>query len=109
MNEPEGILRELKSIPREQLSRADQVDAALLAKRLEFQIWKQLELREWSWNPLIYTGLSGTSIYSLMARDFAPVDIRLKNVVHFRASTRILFGAYRDGETMPTTSRLCVQ
>ncbi len=76
-----GILRELNSIPREQLSRADQVDAALLAKRLEFQTWKQLELREWSWNPLIYTGLSGTSIYSLMARDFAPVDIRLKNVI----------------------------
>ena len=75
------VLQELNSIPREKLSRADQVDASLLAKRLEFQIWKQEELREWAWNPLIYTGLSGTSIYSLMARDFAPVQTRLKSVI----------------------------
>jgi len=75
------VLTELNSIPRKKLSRPDQVDAALLAKRLEFLVWKQEELREWAWNPLIYTGLSGTSIYSLMARDFAPVQTRLQSVI----------------------------
>ena len=36
-------------------------------------------MQEWAWNPLIYTNLAGSSIYGLMARDFAPVETRLKN------------------------------
>jgi uncharacterized protein (DUF885 family) len=37
------------------------------------------ELREWEWNPLIYTGLAGDSIYGLMAREFAPAAERVRN------------------------------
>ena len=70
----------LEIIPKGKLSRAYQVDAALLDNRLRSGIWRIEELQEWSWNPLRYTGLAGGAIYSLMAREFAPVEERLMNV-----------------------------
>jgi len=73
-------IEELEIIPKGELSRAYQVDAALLDNRLRSEIWRIEELQEWSWNPLRYTGLAGGAIYSLMAREFAPVEERLINV-----------------------------
>ena len=73
-------IEELEIIPKRELSRAYQVDAALLDNRLRSGIWRIEELQEWSWNPLNYTGLAGGAIYSLMAREFAPVEERLMNV-----------------------------
>ena len=70
----------LEIIPKGKLSRAYQVDAALLDNRLRSGIWRIEELQEWSWNPLRYTALAGGAIYSLMAREFAPVEERLMNV-----------------------------
>lgn len=37
------------------------------------------ELREWAWNPLYYVNISGSAIYGLVARDFAPIETRLIN------------------------------
>jgi uncharacterized protein (DUF885 family) len=36
-------------------------------------------LRRESWDPQLYTGLAGSAIYSLMARDFAPLPDRLRS------------------------------
>jgi uncharacterized protein (DUF885 family) len=63
-----------------QLSRAHQVDARLLASRLEFDAWALTDLQDWAWNPTLYTDIAGGSIYSLMSRDFAPLPDRLRNV-----------------------------
>lgn len=76
----ETLLAQLESIPRAELSRPNQVDAALLRNRLEGELWRQRELEEWAWNPTWYTGLAGGAVYSLMARDFAPVAERLVHV-----------------------------
>ena len=73
------FLDELSRIPRESLSRANQVDAALLDHQLRFDLWQLEQLREWAWNPLLYTKLSGSAIYGLMARDFAPLGQRLNH------------------------------
>ncbi|MGI9235860.1 MAG: DUF885 domain-containing protein [Woeseiaceae bacterium] len=70
----------LKSIDREQLSRANQVDAELLLHKVEASLWSLDVLQEWAWDPLHYVKLSGSAIYGLMARDFAPVETRLVNV-----------------------------
>ena len=69
----------LAKIDRDQLSRANQVDAELLAHEVESNIWSLETLQEWAWNPLYYVNLSGSSIYGLMARDFAPINERLMN------------------------------
>ncbi len=73
------FLEELQRLDRGKLSRANQVDYALLNHRLRKQIWEEETLQEWAWNPLVYTELSGGSIYGLMARNFAPPKDRLQN------------------------------
>jgi len=70
----------LKGIDSEQLSRANQVDAELLLHEVESSLWSLDVLKEWSWNPLHYVSIAGSSVYGLMARDFAPVETRLVSV-----------------------------
>lgn len=72
-----SYLEELDGIPRSELSRANRIDAAMLQHRLQAELWHLEELQEWAWNPTFYTGLAGSAVYSLMARDFAPVQERL--------------------------------
>ncbi len=67
----------LAAIDRDQLSRANQVDAELLNNDIESSIWSADTLQEWAWNPLIYINISGSSIYALVAREFAPIEDRL--------------------------------
>jgi uncharacterized protein (DUF885 family) len=74
------LLAQVQGLDSKQLSRANQVDAHLLASDLEYQIWSIESLGEWRWNPLIYTELAGNSVYLLMSRDFAPLPERLRNV-----------------------------
>ena len=74
------MLDALADVDRKQLSRANQVDYALLQHRLETVLWQTGQLADWAWNPLLYTELAGSSIYGLMARDFAPLAQRLSHV-----------------------------
>jgi uncharacterized protein (DUF885 family) len=69
----------LAAIDLQQLSRANQVDAAILHNDIESSIWAADTLQEWAWNPLIYINISGSSVYGLVARDFAPLEDRLAN------------------------------
>ena len=73
-----AMLDELEAIPRDGLSRANQVDAAVLAHRLRAELWHIEVLREWTWNPMSCTALAGNAVYGLVARDFAPLADRLR-------------------------------
>jgi uncharacterized protein (DUF885 family) len=75
-----GLLAELEGIDRSQLSRADQVDAAMLQNQLRYAIWSDQTYRDWSWDPLVYTQLTGQALYGLLAREFAPLPERLRSV-----------------------------
>ena len=57
--------------------RSNQVDAELLLHEIESSIWSAEQLQQWAWNPLYYINLSGGSIYSLLSRDYAPIEQRL--------------------------------
>lgn len=74
------LLAALGTIDRQRLTRPAQVDAALLAHELSYEIWRLESLQEWRWNPLVYTDLAGSGIYSLLSRDFAPLAERLAHV-----------------------------
>jgi len=69
--------RALAAIPREALSAANQVDAAMLSNELSLQNWHDEEAQSWAWDPLLSTSLAGGALYSLTARDFAPLPERL--------------------------------
>jgi uncharacterized protein (DUF885 family) len=69
----------LADIDRDALSRANQVDAELMHNDIESSLWSLDTLQEWAWNPMRYVGISGSAIYNLVARDFAPITGRLNN------------------------------
>jgi uncharacterized protein (DUF885 family) len=74
------LLGELEGIDRSALSRANQVDAAMLENRLRYALWSEATYRDWSWDPLVYTQLTGQALYDLLARDFAPLPERLRSL-----------------------------
>jgi uncharacterized protein (DUF885 family) len=76
----ELYLQALEPIDRSKLTRANQVDALLLQHDLEYDRWKYQTLQEYRWNPLVYTRIAGDALYNLLARDFAPLPERLRNL-----------------------------
>lgn len=69
----------LNQIDWDQLSRSNQIDTELLRNDLESNLWANETLEEWAWNPLVYVQMSGSAIYGLLARDFAPLEQRLQH------------------------------
>jgi len=71
-------LDSLREINFAQLNQTNRIDARILENNLAFNIFYLDTLREYEWNPLNYN--IGNGIYSLLARDFAPLPERLINV-----------------------------
>ncbi len=76
-----AMLAELDAIDVAQLSRENQVDAAILRNQLQSDIWNVETLQAWKWDPQVYNSLAGGAIYSLMAREFAPLPERMKSAI----------------------------
>jgi uncharacterized protein (DUF885 family) len=74
------LLGQVQGLAAIEMSRANQVDARLLESELQYQIWRTGLLEEWRWNPLIYTEMTGNSVYLLLSREFAPLPDRLRSV-----------------------------
>jgi uncharacterized protein (DUF885 family) len=73
-------LAALDQIKFDSLSRANQIDAEMLRAELQSSLWLLDTLQQWAWDPLVYVRISGSAIYGLVARDFAPIEQRLANV-----------------------------
>ncbi len=73
-------LADLDQVAFDSLSRANQIDAELLRAELQSNLWSLDTLQQWAWDPLVYVRISGSAIYGLVARDFAPIEQRLANV-----------------------------
>ena len=74
-----GMLAELEKIDRTKLSRENQVDYGMLRNQLRSDIWSVETLQGWAWDPTIYSQLAGGALYTLMAREFAPMPDRLRS------------------------------
>ncbi|MFT3913193.1 MAG: DUF885 domain-containing protein [Anaeromyxobacteraceae bacterium] len=70
-------LERLNKLDRAHLSRANQADVAILENQLRAADFYETKLQDWAWNPLVYTGLAGDALYSLLAREYAPLPQRL--------------------------------
>jgi uncharacterized protein (DUF885 family) len=73
-----SLLTDLEKIDRTKLSRANQVDFGILHNQLRSDIWASETLQNWAWDPLVYSQIAGGSLYTLMAREFAPLPERLR-------------------------------
>ncbi len=73
-----AMLAALGTVDVGQLSRENQVDALVLRNQLQYSVWDVEQLQRWAWDPQVYSSLAGGAIYSLMAREFAPMPERLR-------------------------------
>ncbi|HUO89560.1 MAG TPA: DUF885 domain-containing protein [Rhizomicrobium sp.] len=76
-----SVLKDLDALDRAQLSRDNQADAAILANELRRAIWEDETLQSWAWDPQVYSSLAGDALYTLMAREFAPLPDRLRSAI----------------------------
>lgn len=74
-----AFLDSLKVIDLEKLSQTNQIDYRILRHQIKYNIFSADTLRSYEWNPMNYN--VGGAIYSLIARDFAPLEERMKNVI----------------------------
>ena len=56
------------------------IDRDLVVMELEAERFAETELREDTWNPLEWVYLLGDGLFLLLAREFAPLDVRLASV-----------------------------
>ncbi len=71
-------LGKLAAIDATKLTDVNAVDYDIMKINLEAGIFQAEELREHEWNPLYYN--MGGAVYSLVSREFAPIDKRLASV-----------------------------
>jgi uncharacterized protein (DUF885 family) len=69
-------LSALVTVDEPELSPVNRVDAETLRTRLQARVFEIEELREHEWNPLAAN--PGTAVHLLLARDFAPLEDRLR-------------------------------
>ena len=72
-----GRLAELRTFDDADLPAAHRVDAEVLDVRLRDRLLEIADDGEHTWNPLVAN--PGSALYLLIARDFAPLDERLRN------------------------------
>lgn len=61
------------------LDRERAVDAAILAARLDQEIWESENLHTLDWDPLAWTGVVSYGLDILVSRDFAPEAVRMES------------------------------
>lgn len=75
------LLEALGTLDKGQMTRGNQVDFMLLKNALEYSDWSRNVEQQWAWNPQYYNDLASYALYGLVARDFAPFEDRLPNII----------------------------
>ncbi|MFH1843892.1 MAG: DUF885 domain-containing protein [bacterium] len=73
-----AYLDSLETIDPERLGQVNRIDYQILKNQLEFAIFTAEELKPHEWNPLNY--VVGDALNNLIAREFAPLPERLRNL-----------------------------
>src|SRR5205814_6326930 len=71
----------LSAMPHASMSSDEQIDAEILQGQINAELLDLETLQTWRRNPMNYVGLPGSSIDSLMKRNFAPPPERLRSVI----------------------------
>ena len=90
------MLTEVDALDASKLSRENQVDLAILRNQIRYDIWQMDTLQSWAWDPQVYNGIAGGALYTLMARDFAPMPQRLKSATARMEKIPALFAQMRE-------------
>ncbi len=84
-------LTALERIPLAELSVGNRTDAQILRTQLRLILFSLEEEKPFEWDPLSYNASLGDALFALIARDFAPPDVRLGAAVkRLEALPRVL-------------------
>ena len=107
------------------LSREEEIDRRMLLATIDELRFDEEELDELSWSPIVYTYLLGAGLFSLVSREFAPLEQRLAsgagrmegipaaldaaraNLTSGRGRPVAAFHVEKAIETMPGVADLC--
>ncbi len=92
-------LEELAAIDPARLGAANAIDYEILRNHVEYSVWSSEVLREHEWNPMRY-GV-GDALYSLLAREFAPLEERLQSLYQRLEAIPAALSAARENLTDP--------
>lgn len=73
--------KKLSEIVLKDLPKNKSIDHQILSENIDEAIFGLQDLREFQWNPLVYTVALGNSIANLLYQEFAPLEQRIKNAV----------------------------
>lgn len=91
-----GMLAKLEALDTATLSRENQIDAAILRNQVRYDLWGMETLQSWAWDPQVYSQLAGGALYTLMAREFAPLPQRLNAAAARMEQMPALFAQMRE-------------
>lgn len=91
-----GMLAELSTIDTAKLSRENQIDAAIMRNQIEQDLWSIEVWQGWARDPQVYGELAGGAIYGVMAREFAPIEERLKSATARMEKIPALYAQMRE-------------
>ena len=86
-------LAALRRFNPEELSQSDQIDWHMLVSRFEVQLREAEQLEPHKHNPSLYPSIAIEGIYSLLARDFAPLRDRLPALASRLSKIPAIFAA----------------
>lgn len=92
-------LKQLDAISTGNLGEDDAVDADILRTNLQSNLFLYDELKEFEWNPLLYN--PGPGLFSLLARDYAPVETRLESLRQRLSTVDVILVAARANLKRP--------
>lgn len=92
--------------------RTDRLDP-IVAAELDFvkndvedTLFKDRDLKRWTWDPGDFDCMFGTCIETLLDHDYAPIEKRLSDISGWLAKAPEFFGAIRENVATPTRSAL---
>ncbi|HET7213785.1 MAG TPA: DUF885 domain-containing protein [Terriglobia bacterium] len=74
-------LRKLAGIPSDGLSENNRLDATVLESLINGRLLDFSGIRRWAKDPGFYNAQAATALFSLIERDFAPLDDRLESLI----------------------------
>ncbi|MBV9277899.1 MAG: DUF885 family protein, partial [Candidatus Eremiobacteraeota bacterium] len=95
-----SYLRALWAIDRRRLSAESNYDFAIFDSRLRATVLALQTEQNWRHHPSNYTGAASNAVFSLIKRDFAPLDVRMRDAI---ARERLIPKLLADGAANITT------